>query len=87
MYARDLQSASVTSTYISSAVEAGQSWSRVERFLLACLEGERAGQGQKSKSLTGKGLLRGMRVQVRGRMGERVTLHTQWAVSMFQNCK
>lgn len=75
-----VQSANATASYIASAVEAGQAWSRVERFLLACLEGESAaltGQRSGGAGAAEHGLLRGLRVQVRGRLGERTGAREQ----------
>lgn len=50
-----LQSASATAEYVASALEHGQAWSKVERFFLSSVEGDT--------------IVRGMRVQVRGRLG------------------
>jgi ribosomal protein S3 len=53
------QSAPAVAQYVAAALEAGTTWNRVERFFLASFEEDRA--------------LAAIKVQVKGRMGERVT--------------
>ncbi|KAG2501426.1 hypothetical protein HYH03_001209 [Edaphochlamys debaryana] len=57
-----LQSAPVAASYVAAALESGNMWSRIERFFVAALEGDRGRT------------VRGFRLEVSGRLGSRAEM-------------
>ncbi|PNH05760.1 30S ribosomal protein S3, partial [Tetrabaena socialis] len=64
VFSNIFQSAPAAASYVAAALESGGQWNRVERFFLAAVEGEGGGSG----------LVRGVRVQVRGRIGRKAEM-------------